>query len=131
MHIRIIVRLTVSPKSRMLAIAVFAMLAVFCGCEARPPRKSDAELGLNEQQATGRKVYDAYCLGCHEAYITGGRRGPSLMGVFKKKELPSGTPANDQRVSEVVMQGRAKMPAFGDRITAQQLQDLLAYMHTL
>lgn len=115
----------------MLAIAVFTLVAALSGCEARPPRKSDAELGLNEQQAAGRKVYDAYCLGCHEAYVTGGRRGPSLMGVFKKKELPSGTPANDQRVREVILQGRAKMPSFGDRLTPQQVDDLLAYMYTL
>jgi mono/diheme cytochrome c family protein len=115
----------------MLAIALLTAIAACYGCESRPPRKSDAELGLDQQQASGRRVYDTYCLGCHEAYITGGRRGPSLMGVFKKKELPSGTPANDQRASEVIMQGRAKMPAFGDRITQQQLEDLLAYMHTL
>jgi mono/diheme cytochrome c family protein len=115
----------------MLALLLLGGASALLGCEARPPRKSDAELGLNPQQASGRRVYDTYCLGCHEAYVGGGRRGPSLMGVFKKKELPSGTPANDQRVHEVVMQGRAKMPSFGDRITQQQLEDLLAYMHTL
>ncbi|MBV9086052.1 MAG: cytochrome c [Acidobacteriaceae bacterium] len=115
----------------MLAIALLAGIAACCGCETRPPRKSDAELGLTPQQAAGRRVYDAYCLGCHEAYMHGGRRGPSLMGVFQKKELPSGTPANDQRVSEVILQGRAKMPAFHDRINDQQLEELIAYMHTL
>src|SRR5215469_3768456 len=113
----------------MLALLAFVMLAE--GCESRPPRKSDAELGLPPQQSQGRKVYDTYCLGCHEAYVTGGRRGPSLMGVFRKRELPSGTPANDQRVREVILQGRAKMPGFGGRVTDQQLEDLLAYMHTL
>jgi mono/diheme cytochrome c family protein len=111
--------------------ALLGALCIAFGCESRPPRKSDAELGLNPQQASGRRVYDTYCLGCHEAYMSGGRRGPSLMGVFKKRELPSGTPANDQRVGEVVMQGRAKMPAFGDRISQQQLEELLGYMHTL
>ena len=112
-------------------MAAWLLLAFFAGCESRPPYKTDAELGLNPQQARGRRAYDTYCLGCHEAYISGGRRGPSLMGVFKKKELPSGTPANDDRVSEVIMQGRAKMPAFRDKLTPDQLQDLLAYMHTL
>jgi mono/diheme cytochrome c family protein len=116
----------------MLVLGAFlGALCIAFGCESRPPRKSDAELGLNPQQASGRRVYDTYCLGCHEAYMSGGRRGPSLMGVFKKRELPSGTPANDQRVGEVVMQGRAKMPAFGDRISQQQLEELLGYMHTL
>ena len=113
----------------MLALLAFVMVAA--GCESRPPRKSDAELGLTPLQAQGRKVYDTYCLGCHEAYVTGGRRGPSMMGVFRKKELPSGTPANDQRVREVILQGRAKMPGFAGRLTDQQLEDLLAYMHTL
>lgn len=53
------------------------------------------------------------------------------MGVFKKKELPSGAPANDERAGEVILRGRAKMPAFSDRLTPEQAQDILAYMHTL
>jgi mono/diheme cytochrome c family protein len=104
---------------------------LFSGCDRQAPRPTDAELHLSAQESAGRRVYDTYCLGCHEAYISGGRRGPSLQGVFKKPELPSGTPANDERISDVVMNGRAKMPAFSNRITQDQLKDLLAYMHTL
>jgi mono/diheme cytochrome c family protein len=51
--------------------------------------------------------------------------------MFKKKELPSGAPANNERASEVILHGRAKMPAFSDRLTPEQVQELLAYMHTL
>ena len=111
----------------LLVFLAFAMAA----CESRPPYKSDAELGLNPQQSRGRALYDTYCLRCHEAYIAGGRHGPSLMGMFKKKELPSGAPANNERASEVILHGRAKMPAFSDRLTPEQVQELLAYMHTL
>ena len=53
------------------------------------------------------------------------------MGVFKKKELPSGAPANDELAGEVILRGRAKMQAFSDRLTPEQVQDILAYMHTL
>jgi len=112
-------------------LLLLSLLLSFAGCESRPPYKSDAELGLNPQQARGRALYDTYCLRCHEAYISGGHNGPSLMGVFKKKELPSGAPTNDERAGEVILRGRAKMPAFGDRLTMEQVQDLLAYMHTL
>jgi mono/diheme cytochrome c family protein len=112
-------------------LLLLSLALVAAGCESRPPYKSDAELGLNPQQARGRALYDTYCLRCHEAYVSGGSKGPSLKGVFKKKELPSGTPANDQRVAEVILQGRAKMPAFGDRFSIEQVQDILAYLHTL
>ena len=50
-------------------------------------RKSDAELGLNPQQAAGRKLYDNYCDRCHEPYSTRGKKGPGLKGVFKKQYL--------------------------------------------
>ncbi len=118
------------PRLGKILPLVFLALAI-AACESRPPYKSDAELGLNPQQARGRALYDTYCLRCHEAYISGGKNGPTLMGVFKKKELPSGAPANDERAGEVILRGRAKMPAFSDKLTPEQAQDLLAYMHTL
>ncbi len=112
-----------------IAFALLA-LAVLVGCEAER-RKSDAELGLNPQQARGRRVYDAHCIRCHEPYSSRGLHGPSLTGMFKKQFLPSGLPANDDRVSEVIMRGKAKMPSFGQTLSEAQLQDLLAYLKTL
>jgi mono/diheme cytochrome c family protein len=95
-------------------------------------RKSDAELGLNPQQAAGRKVYDQSCDRCHEAYSTRGKKGPGLQGVFKNKYLPlSGLPANDERVTDIIRLGRKEMPGFSQTVNDQDLQDLLAYMHTL
>lgn len=112
-------------------LLVAAMLVAWVGCNAER-RKSDAELGLNEQQAAGRRVYDRHCDQCHEPYSTSGRRGPGLKGVFKKQYLSvSGLPANDDRVSEIVRLGRSKMPAFNQTLDQQQIQDLLVYMHTL
>ena len=107
------------------------LLLVGTGCDVER-RKSDAELGLNEQQAAGRKIYDKHCDQCHEPYSSRGKKGPSLKGVFKKQYLPeSGLPANDDRVAEIVRFGRSKMPAYGRVLDDQQVQDLLAYLHTL
>jgi mono/diheme cytochrome c family protein len=106
-------------------------LVLLAGCDVER-RKSDAELGLNAQQAAGRRVYDRHCDQCHEPYSSRGKKGPSLKGVFKKQYLSeSGLPANDDRVGEIIRLGRSKMPAFGQTLDQQQLQDLLAYMHTL
>jgi mono/diheme cytochrome c family protein len=122
-------------RSRLLMTGVSSLLVcalVFlAGCEAER-RKSDAELGLNAQQASGRKLYDAYCDRCHNPYSTRGRQGPGLKGVFKKAYLPvSGIPANDARVGEVIRIGRGKMEGYSNVLNQQQLEDLLAYLHTL
>ena len=116
----------------VICLSGCAMFLLLCsGCEVER-RKSDAELGLNAQQAAGRRVYDQRCDRCHEPYSSHGRNGPGLKGVFKKEYLPlSGLPANDDRVGEIVRFGRSKMPAFGQALDQQQIQDLLVYMHTL
>jgi mono/diheme cytochrome c family protein len=114
-----------------LAIAILLMLAALSACDIER-RKSDAELGLNPQQATGRKIYDDHCDRCHRPYSTKGRKGPGLKGVFRNKYLPqTGLPANDDRVTDIIRNGRPDMPGYGQVMSAQDIQDLLAYLHTL
>jgi len=110
-------------------LLTLGLLLTGCNVERR---KSDAELGLNPQQAAGRRIYDNYCDRCHEPYSSRGKNGPSLKGVFQKQYLPlSGLPANDDRVGDIVKSGRTKMEGFGRVMSDQQVKDLLAYMHTL
>ena len=119
----------ISPCLRV-SVVILALLAL-AGCDVER-RKSDAELGLNPQQAEGRKLYDNYCDRCHEPYSSRGKKGPSLKGVFKHEYLSlSGLPANDERMTDIVKFGRAKMEGFSHVMTDQQVKDLLAYLHTL
>ena len=119
----------ISPCLRV-SVVILAFLTL-AGCEVER-RKSDAELGLNPQQAAGRQLYDNYCDRCHEPYSSRGKKGPSLKGVFKHQYLSlSGLPANDERMTDIVKYGRAKMEGFGQVMTDQQIKDLLAYLHTL
>ncbi|MGD1215789.1 MAG: cytochrome c [Terriglobales bacterium] len=119
----------ISPCLRV-SVVILAFLAL-AGCDVER-RKSDAELGLNPQQAEGRKLYDNYCDRCHEPYSSRGKKGPSLKGVFKHQYLSlSGLPANDDRMTDIVKYGRAKMEGFGQVMTEQQIKNLLAYLHTL
>jgi mono/diheme cytochrome c family protein len=113
------------------ALAFCAALAILGACDVER-RKSDAELGLNAQQIAGRKIYDNYCDRCHHAYSTKGKKGPGLKGVFQQKYLPqTGLPANDERVTDIIRNGRPDMPGYSQVLNSQDMQDLLAYMHTL
>jgi mono/diheme cytochrome c family protein len=105
-------------------------LLVSLGCHVEP-RKSDAELGLNPTQAVGRHVFDANCARCHEPYSGHALHGPSLHDLYKKEFLRNGMPANDDRITEVIVRGRAKMPAFGNTLSDSQIDALLAYLKTL
>ncbi len=122
-----------TPHRVRLASSVLASLLallVLVACDAEP-RKTDAELGLNPEQAAGRRVYDTRCAECHYAYSKRNLRGPSLNGLFKKQFMTNGIPANDDRVTDIILMGRAKMPAFQNKLTQQQLDSLMAYLHTL
>ena len=114
------------------ALAVLSLGCIIAGCDSGPAApKSDAELHLTQQQSSGRRVFEAYCIACHEAYVDRAKHGPPLLGLYKKSALPSGIPANDERVREAITMGRAKMPGFGSSLSEDQVQDLLAYLHTL
>jgi mono/diheme cytochrome c family protein len=117
---------------RWLVLILCALTLFACGgCDVQR-RKSDAELGLSPQQAAGRRVYDLYCDRCHEPYSSRDKKGRTLKGVFKRQFLPqSGMPANDERVGEMILSGRNMMPGFGQVMSPDQVQDLLAYLHTL
>jgi mono/diheme cytochrome c family protein len=112
-------------------LALLLALAPIWACDLER-RKSDAELGLNSQQSVGRKIYDSQCNRCHEPYSNRGKKGPSLQGVFQHKYLSlSGLPANDERVTDIIRLGRNEMPGYSQRLNAQDIQDLLVYLHTL
>jgi mono/diheme cytochrome c family protein len=112
-----------------VVLCLVSLLSIGCNVERR---KSDAELGLNPQQATGRHIYDQYCDRCHEPYSTRGKKGPGLKGMFHHQYLSqSGLPANDEQVGDMIRYGRNTMPGYGNVLSPQEVQDLLAYLHTL
>ena len=118
-------------KSFSYLLISAALMVGLAACDVER-RKSDAELGLNPQQAAGRRIYDNYCDRCHAPYSSRGRQGPSMKHVFQKQYLPmSGMPANDDRVTDIIRMGRNKMPAYSQVLDQQQINDLLAYLHTL
>ena len=109
---------------------IFIGATLLGGCETNRV-KSNAELGLNQQQAAGRALFDHYCSACHNAYSSSGSKGPGLKNLFGRQFLPSGLPANDRFVKQTIGAGRGMMPGFGDALTPDQLGSLMAYLHTL
>ena len=116
----------------LLAGAGVVSGALLTGCHSVPPPTPLDQ--LNAQQARGHDVFRARCGQCHYDREDGPLHGPALRSVFKKQYLPSGAPANDERVTATILHGRNMMPAqpgLDPRVDPQELDDLMAYLHTL
>jgi mono/diheme cytochrome c family protein len=122
-------------KSRLrfgsFTVGIFAGvigLLMSVGCNSSP---GAGNRPLTPQEERGQRIFEARCAVCHDAYSSGPRQGPGLQGIFHKKYLPSGAPANDDRARDAIMFGRGNMPPSQNVLDDQQLSDLLAYLHTL
>ncbi|HEV2021158.1 MAG TPA: cytochrome c [Terriglobales bacterium] len=107
------------------------LLLALAGCQQDRSSWSDAQLGLTAQQARGRRSFNARCANCHEAYVDRPRNGPSMKDLYKNKYLPSGAPSNDERVRDAILLGRPNMPGYRSVMDEREMEDLMAYLHTL
>ena len=114
--------------TRVALLSLALGLMLLSGCRAAPDPVPLSQ--LNSHQARGRSVFLARCSLCHYDRRYGDLHGPSLAGLYKKPSLPSGAAATDERVTATVLHGRNNMPAQRD-LDDDQLEDLLAYLHTL
>jgi mono/diheme cytochrome c family protein len=107
--------------------AVYAGLAAGAGLGLAGCHKG----ALTQQQAQGKQLYEARCAHCHEYNDLALKKvPPDLHGVFNRSKLPSGAPATDVQVARTVLTGKNMMPSFAGRFTTQQMEALLAYLHT-
>lgn len=103
--------------------------AMLCGgChKIAPPMPLEQ---LNAEQTRGYLVFQTNCAQCHYERLNAAKNGPSLEGIFQKSYLPSGAPANDERVTATVQHGHGLMPP-QPYVDADSLRALLAYLHTV
>jgi mono/diheme cytochrome c family protein len=88
--------------------------------------------GLNRQEMDGQALFELHCAPCHDTPPPDLlKEPPKLNGLFAAKTLPSGAPATDEQVRRTIIEGLRTMPAFKGRLREDEVQDLVAYLHTL
>jgi cytochrome c len=80
--------------------------------------------------AKGKDVFDQ-CSVCHNADSTETKVGPGLKGLFKMAMLVNGKPVTEANVRDFINTGGNGMPAYGDQLSAQDKNDVIAYLKTL
>ena len=82
-------------------------------------------------QMHGKAVYQIQCAMCHDAsdlHLI--KNPPRLDGMFHKSALPSGAPATDTEVRNVIFHGRGIMPPFEQSVSGADVDAVIAYLHT-
>jgi cytochrome c5 len=86
--------------------------------------------GSNQIGYRPQYVYQKFCAPCHDA--TGLQLikvPPRLDGLFRKKTFPSGAPATDDELRNVILHGRETMPPFEGTLSGDDVNALVRYMH--
>jgi len=91
-----------------------------------------ASCGQSEAERRGQELFELNCAPCHEApKLQLKKQPPRLEGLFQSKTLPSGAPATDEQVRKTIIQGIGTMPAFDQRLSNEDVNDLVTYLHQL
>jgi cytochrome c len=118
----------------ILALISFSPLVLLSQTKEKSAKPSAEAKG---SASDGQKIFQANCAMCHYADKTDKKLGPGLKDLTKNKELPaSHKPSTEANIREVVGKGSpdAKpmpMPPFEEKLSADDMQDLLAYLKTL
>jgi len=100
--------------------AITPMLAIWPTCSDRQAKQK------------GEELFQQNCAICHEASnLDLKKQPPRLEGLFQRKTLRSGAPATDEQVRKAIINGIGTMPAFDQRLSTEDVNDLLAYLHEL
>ena len=115
-------RLNTAALALLLAISMIG-----CSRLGSTNGKTVAEAPLR-----GKQLYDQYCAMCHDAaedlHLI--KEPPKLDGLFQKQTLPSGAPATDEQVRRTILDGRGIMPPFEQNLDAEDVNEMLRYLHT-
>ena len=80
--------------------------------------------------SNGRELFKT-CAACHNTDNDEKKMGPSLRSLFGKVTLRNGKRADDANVREIIREGFNGMPSFAYSFRSAEMDDLMAYLHTL
>src|SRR4051812_6059272 len=81
-------------------------------------------------QSAGESLYKTKCAACHGA----DGKGETAIGKANKlQDLGSGDvqKQSDTQLSEIITNGKSKMPAYGKSLKPEQIKDLVAYVRAM
>ena len=76
----------------------------------------------------GRKIFKQKCVKCHGSDGTGNTAFGQIVGATDLTDREWQKRVDDKRVLNSITYGRSEMPAFGKKLTDEQIMSLLSYV---
>jgi cytochrome c6 len=94
-------------------VPLLALFVLFSGCH-QPSVENGAVLFRKD------------CARCHIQKAGQADPAPALTGYFERKPQPT-----TQQAKEMIRNGKRAMPPFGERLSSDEIDDVIAYLKTL
>ena len=108
---------SVIPRPKCLVLLPTLLLLA-----ALPARALDSAKARADEQAGALLFAQKGCVHCHGPGGSGGKKGPDLANLRKNKVW---TPA---KITNQILNGGQKMPAFSDSLTDAEIAQVVAYL---
>ena len=80
--------------------------------------------------SAGQRLFQQ-CSGCHSAETSERKVGPSLKGLFQRRELLNGTRSDERSIRLKIKNGGDGMPSYERVLSAKELDHLIEYLKSL
>ncbi len=80
--------------------------------------------------AKGKEVFEQ-CAVCHNADTNEKKVGPALKGLFAKTKMETGKKPTAANVQAKIDEGGNGMPAYKETLSAEEKNNLMAYLRTI
>ena len=136
-------KITAVKRSSISRALIIALLVFACGLvsasavvsgaaqqkKTAPAPASNSTAAANV--AAGQKIYAAQCDACHFPRSAAKKVGPGLKGIYRKAKFADGKTVTEASMTAWIRDGGKDMPPLGDKLNAEELRQLLAYLRTL
>lgn len=108
------------PSTLAISLAIsLAILAAACGGDSG----NSSESTVPPAAGSAAEVYSLNCARCHGAGLEGGF-GPALGADSRAADL------EEAELIEIITEGRNSMPSWGDKLSPEQITDLVGFVRT-
>ncbi|HET9401543.1 MAG TPA: cytochrome c, partial [Candidatus Acidoferrales bacterium] len=71
------------------------------------------------------------CAACHFASSTAKKIGPGMKGIYRKGKFADGRAVSDANMISWIRNGGKNMPPLASNLNADEIRQVIAYLHTL
>lgn len=121
-------------KTKLNKTSILLVITTFVLCIVLGISRNSGQWAVqNSKAALGQKLFRSQgCSNCHATESDKSKVGPSLKGLFHQEKLAAGNrPVTEENVHKQLVDPYKSMPSFADRLSKEEIDNIISYLKTL